>query len=226
MYRISQVRNSRIWQGFNTPAMFFIARMHIDADGDPRAYGPPGSGAPETSANAPADVLVSDPSAYDRLYHQGGVPGGFYVSKTSLEDHTKAVTDPQRYVDSSTIPYMVIPRRIPELAHLRLGDLGVVVNTISWSRCFAIFADIGPPSEIGEGSMALADAIHLSHDPQHGGIEERKIAYLVFPQSSTGWPRTLNDINGVTSRLYRDWGGLGRLRLAILLDAWSADLGI
>ena len=57
---------------------------------------------------------------------------GYYVSTTALEDRTRAVTDPRRYVDSNEIPFVVLP--YDQRGDARLGDFGVVVNRANGAR--------------------------------------------------------------------------------------------
>jgi hypothetical protein len=89
--------------------------MMIDADGAYRAYHP---------ANKGLDFLANGgkPGNWWALVTENGKPSGtpvvqgpadpapgFYISTTSLEDPAFGRKDPRRYVDSESIPYIVLP---------------------------------------------------------------------------------------------------------------------
>jgi Fungal chitosanase of glycosyl hydrolase group 75 len=95
-----------------------------------------------------------------------------------------------------------------------LGDLAVVINQKNGRSSFAIFADVGPRRRIGEGSIALARALGLDHDPRRSGTSDPSIAYLVFPRSGLGQGtlRTAKEIKGSALKVFREWGGVKRLK--------------
>ncbi|HZD95078.1 MAG TPA: hypothetical protein VE133_12535, partial [Candidatus Sulfotelmatobacter sp.] len=76
-------------------------------------------------------------------------------------------------------------------------------------------ADSGPADKIGEGSVALARALHVNPDPRHGGIQEEVITYLIFPQSGLGQGklRTAQEIRHSAGRAFKEWGGAARLKV-------------
>ena len=116
---------------------------------------------------------------------------GYCISPTALNDLRYARLDPRRYVDSEAVPYLSVP---PELlrAGARLGDLAVVQR--GEVRCGAILADIGPEHRIGEGSIALHQA--LGFDPFRGAPKhhllgiEGGVSVTVYTRSgrSPSWP--------------------------------------
>lgn len=84
-----------------------------------------------------------------------------------------------------------------------------------WNRrtrklAFAIFADIGPKTRIGEGSMALARELGIRDSPLSGGAADG-IAYVVFAGSGNGFARPLAQIRANGKQLLERWGGLARL---------------
>ena len=179
--------------GFGAAAVvFFRACLHCDVDGSLDAYGPHNSGTDYT-ANA------GEPNHWWALVCEHGQPiirDGFYVSTTSLQDPAFPVDDRRRYVDAKANPYIVLP-----VAHyagwgIRAGDLAWVQkldadgNVVATSP--AIFADAGP--NVGEGSYALLDALHINPDPRHGGIDEARVQFFVFCGSGNGRPQTLDAI--------------------------------
>src|SRR5262249_44774685 len=133
---------------------------------------------------------------------------GYYVSKTSLQDTSKALTDPRRYVDSETIPYIVLPVGIIRQAgEPKLGDLAAVFNEGNGKLSSAIVADIGPSRRLGEGSISLATRLGLPSNPRTGGVQSG-IAMVVFPGSGDGKPKTADEIDRKGAELFEDWCGL------------------
>jgi len=207
--KICAVAGKNVYQSSNSSTFFYMAGMAIDADGSPRAY------------------HKDDSKALDYL-HNGGRPGdwwalvtvngkpyiqkaddpypGYYMSMTSLEDTDKKETDPERYVNAETIPYIVLPQKVEEAGGAKLGDFAVVLNKANGKLCYAIFADGGPPGKLGEGSIALAKALDIDANPKDGGVPDN-IIYLVFPGSGNKQKRTLEEINTEGGKLFAAWGG-------------------
>ena len=200
----------------------FEAGMRLDSGGSPHAYHPDGKSGLDLTANAGSPGnwygVVTDKG------DSGGKPvvqtstdpaPGFYVSATSLQDGTKDRANPLRYVNSETIPYIVVPSQLLAMAGVKLGDFAVVLNTKNQKLCYAIVADLGPRNRIGEGSIALANAIGVplggGAHPVMGGGAADGIIYKIFPGSGTGWPKTLDEINAEGERLLKAWGGQQRL---------------
>ena len=67
---------------------------------------------------------------------------GFYVSTTSLENFAFPETRQGRYIDASTIPFVVLPFGLG--MGLKLGDLCFVYNKATGKSALAIYADAGP----------------------------------------------------------------------------------
>ena len=74
------------------------------------------------------------------------------------------------------------------------------MNLHNGKSSFAIYADIGT---LGEGSIALADALGIYSDARRGGQSEG-ILYLLFPGSGNGKPRTVGDIQIESEKLLPD----------------------
>ena len=198
-----------IWSVDDGAAVMFRSGMTIDADGAPNAYNPENTGLDDLS-NA------GEPGHWDGIVTDHGEPliqgpddpfPGFYISQTALVDWSKAPTDPTRYVDASKIPYIVLPGELSRQFGVRLGDFAVVANIRRGVSADAIFADIGT---LGEGSIALARELGIWPDARQGGTRGG-ILYLVYPGSGTHRPRTLDEINSETDKLFQQWGGLDRL---------------
>jgi hypothetical protein len=175
----------------------FISGMNIDADGSPRAYHPVSANGLDNLANAgkPGNWWGIVTVAGEPVIQDSTQPApGYYVSATSLSDRSKSLTDPARYVDSETIPYCVIPNNKTLLAILHPGDIGYVRNLRNNRFSFAIFADVGPPDKIGEGSMRLAEKLGIPNDPRNGGAPD-SVQYILFPGSGNSSPMTEHEID-------------------------------
>lgn len=170
-------------------ALRWTAGLAIDADGAPNAYHPDSKRGLDRLANAgkPGDWWGLVTVAGQPVVQKPGDPfPGFYVSPTSLVDRGKALTDPRRYVDANTVPYLAIP---PDLRPLGawVGDVALVEYGDLSSP--AIVADIGPRGKLGEGSMALARTLGIPSAPRRGGVGGG-VRVTLWPGSSRGWPRT------------------------------------
>jgi hypothetical protein len=135
---------------------------------------------------------------------------GFYVSMTSLFDAANPnERDPHRFVDAARIPYVVLPPA--GLKHAKLGDFAIVVNLRNGKVAGAIVADESAPElKMGEGSIALADALGIDSSPRYGGME-RGVAYVIYPGSGNSRPQPLLEIIAHSQRRFRTWGGVDRL---------------
>ena len=188
-------------------ALFFQADLAVDADGAPRAYHPTNDKiALDFKANG-FPFAVVHVNGKPHIQGPGDPAPGFFVSTTSLEDKTKVVTDPRRYVNSEVIPYVVLPPALVGNGKAKLGDLAVVINKKKGKSTFAIFADIGPKTKLGEGSIALAAALEVKKNPKTGGPVVDLI-YIVFPGSGNGKPRSLDEINGNGQASFAEFGGM------------------
>jgi glycosyl hydrolase group 75 (putative chitosanase) len=189
-------------------AFYFVSGMTIDADGAPNAYGPDNNGLDElANAGEPArwNGIITDANGDPLVQQQSDPFPGYYISCTSLADTTRKFEDPTRYVDASKIPYVALPQDVAEWGGARLGDFAVVMNLRNGKSAFAIYADIGT---VGEGSVALADALGIRSNARHGG-ESGGILYLWFPGSGNSQPRTVAEIQNEGEKL--------------LIDHWSAS---
>lgn len=209
------VANRPVWKWNGLSTVFYKSGMTIDADGAPNAYHPKNTGLDDlASAGYPKtswwrDVLVPDPANPNQPYVQkSGEFAGYFVAMTALQDGNKAKTDPNRYVDARKIPYIVLPGN--HSAGAKLGDFAIVFNHRNGRVANAIYADVGPQNEIGEGSIALAEALGIPSSPRTGGVG-KDVMYIVFPGSGNGKPRSLNEINNEATKHFNDWGGMARL---------------
>lgn len=197
-------------------AFFFIAGLSIDADGAYRAYHPESGKGLDHIGNAgkPGNwwALVTDTGekSGNPLIQKSTDPApGYYISITSLTDRTKARTDPAKYVDSETVPYFVLPSNAR--FGLSLGDFGVAINAKTSQCAGCVFADVGPKDKIGEGSIALADAIGVPSNPRRGGASGG-IVFVIFPGSTRGWPLSAAEVSAAGEHQFAEWGGFDLIR--------------
>jgi hypothetical protein len=171
-------------------AVYCKTGMNIDADGAYRAYKIRNLGldyddnGKDPCAPSGHWIGVVTDGAGRPIPQQAQHPApGYLISTTSLEDQTRAVTDPLRYVDSESVPYIVLPGG--HLDRASLGDYAMVVNTETGKIVHAIAADAGPKNKIGEASIAVARALlgEAASNPRRGGTERPIIRYIVFPNS-------------------------------------------
>ena len=215
---------TKVQQVQGTAAAHFLGKLSVDVDGAPRAYHPKDKKHPDNDAKA-FDWLTSI-----KLSDLHGIQGddavgpakGYYVSATSLQDESKDAKDASRYVDASTIPYIVLPEAVfpvPAGKMLKRGCLAFVVDKKTGRSSGAIFADVG--RAVGEGSLALA--MRLGHRPFYSkvypkvaGFDEPeyfdRFFYLVFPEEVVlpPWPETA--IQTRAEALFKAWGGEARLK--------------
>ena len=90
-----------------------------------------------------------------------------------------------------------------------MGDLAVVLRGDRYE--YAVCADLGPRDKLGEGSIALAKALDIPHDPRRGGTS-RGVFYLVFPGSRVRWPMSQAEIDHQAASLFAQWGGSEQVR--------------
>ena len=94
----------------------------------------------------------------------------------------------RQYVNAEEVPYIVLPLEFYADMGIELGDVAAVV----WKNrvVYALFADEGPKNLIGEGSVALSEA--LGFDPWEEGDGRMQIVsgiegdvlMFVFPHSA------------------------------------------
>ncbi len=219
-----QIGEKVVWKFPGQTAFFYKTDMQIDADGAVDAYHPEDEGIDYLgNAGTPGNwwALVTDNGESDGepiIQGKTDPRPGYYVSTTSLEDTSKIRTDPRRYVDSSSIPYIVLPgRQTTWDTGVKLGDFVAVYNGSNGKLSLGIFADTGPREKLGEGSVALARA--LGHEPVirgkiRAGIDE-DLLYVVFPGSrKKPWrsEETLEQLKAEATKSFEVWGGLEQIK--------------
>lgn len=177
----------------------FVAKAAIDADGAYRAYHPVSRRGLDNlkHAGGPGNWwgIVTDANGKPFVQKETDPAPGYYVSATAYEWKGFKEHDPKRYVDSETVPFVVVSPVIRRAAKgVVLGCKAIITNTKTGQSVHAVVADIGPKPKIGELSMAAAIALGINPSPRDGGTEEKIIRYEIFP----GTPAV---VNGVTYNL-------------------------
>jgi Fungal chitosanase of glycosyl hydrolase group 75 len=202
-------------------AVFYVAGLAVDADGAFRAYHPTDRLGLDAIVHAghPGNwwALATDTGETNGrpvLQRKGDPAPGYYVSITSLYDAANLNEhDPHRYVNAAKIPYVVLPP--VGLKHAKLGDFATVVNLKNSKIAAAIVADESAPElKLGEGSIALADALGIDSNPRYGG-SDGGVAFVIYPDSGNGKPRALEDIIANSQHQFQKWGGLDKLHACL-----------
>jgi len=207
----------------NDVYFYVIDRMAIDADGAPNAYHPQDKGI-DALANAGFPnggwkaILALDPLDSTKPFVQTAGPfAGFFVSKTTLQDPTRAETDPSRYVDATKTPYVVFPGAFHALNGTgTMGDLAVVRNLRNGKISTAIVADGGPKNApLGEVSIRLAENLGGSNvNPRNGsGMPKGPFLYVHFSKSRStpSWPMTIATMDDLANSALTEIGGWERV---------------
>lgn len=142
---------------------------------------------------------------------------GYFISTTALVNKgIQDQTDPKRYVDAASIPYIVLPREaFGGLYDLKLGDLAAVYCKANNTLAYAIVADIGPRGQYGEGSPKLIE--DLGKDPYANGrakhgFNDGEIDYVIFSGTGDGYGKAADEIRSQGEAAFNKWGGLERLK--------------
>jgi hypothetical protein len=165
--------------------LIWCGKMDIDADGSPNAYTPQDTGldalrnAKDKEGNW-CGIAVDSSTGHPYRQEEDGVgpATGNFISTTALQNSQFPINDTRRYVDSETIPFIVLPGHCPHAPCL--GAKALVVNLRNGKHAEAIYADIGPRNSIGEGSIALARLLGINDDARTGG-QSSDVLYIVYP---------------------------------------------
>lgn len=204
--------------------------MAIDADGAPNAYNGADTGIDHLANAGPPDDpwgYAVDSRGWPFIQGPSDACPNHYVSTTALIDGGYPESDPRRYVDSRSIPYIALPRNMKDLLPssfgLRKGDLCMCWRVEGDRAAMrpGIFADVSGAAELdssesfGEGSIRMAE--DLGHDPyayrdglwrSSNGIGGSVIGYMILPGTAPDRPDA--HASTIASRL-RDalsaWGG-------------------
>ena len=210
--------------------VFYESGLNVDADGSPFCHHPNSYRGLDDLVNAGRPGhwwgIATDTDHIDGMQGKGtpyiqsviDPAPGYYVSTTAHVDGTKKFSDPRRYVDSETVPFIVLPGS-PHLG-ATIGALAMVFHPATGDSSAAIFADVGPSNRIGEGSIALARNLSINHDAREGGVEWGMVT-LVFTDTHRDWPVDLDDITNTSDKNFRLWGGFNQIRAVLPEIDWS-----
>jgi hypothetical protein len=231
----AKFKGTRLWRDPASGAYCYVtAHSRVDADGAPNAYHPDDLGRrrpPFLGLDNPANagwpgtrwwnsVLVPDPQNPLRPYRQVSGPfRGYFVAMTSLKVRGGTATDPATYVDSTKVPYTVLPgSSFPRRAGTGApGDVGFAWNLANGKSTAFVIGDTGGGSNarLGEGSIALFRALGGTNpDARNGsGVAPGKMRYVVFPGSrrTLGWPADEARIDALARELLGRLGGMSAL---------------
>jgi hypothetical protein len=107
-------------------------------------------------------------------------PGGIIASMTWYRHPGKANDDPAAYVDSETVPYIVVPALVIQKPQ---GIVRGCKARVTWQgkSVDCVVADKGPANKIGELSIAAARAVGLPSSPRTGGTTKPDVHYELWP---------------------------------------------
>jgi hypothetical protein len=99
----------------------------------------------------------------------------------SYSPQTSAVDSAGRYLDASSLPFVVVPRPSDRFDYRQAGlALGSAVAVIRGGRVeYGVIGDTGPAGIIGEASYAMARSLGIDPDPAAGGTDEA-VTYIAF----------------------------------------------
>jgi hypothetical protein len=106
-------------------------------------------------------------------------------------------------LDSTKVPWIVLPlvnkANTLQGAGVRLGDLAYIWRENSHGEvthsCFAVYADLGPNSKLGEISIRAAELLGVPSNPNTGGIQTPCLNVLSFTDTAGFKATTEKDIN-------------------------------
>lgn len=166
------------------------AFLHVDVDGAPNAYGPPGKKALDLEKHAHEGAKLSGKTVgylTEGRSRRPVVQGphdpypGYYISTTGFYD--RAIDDeknPRRYVNAAKINYVVLGD-FGRKHHVKLGDFAAVYSSRSKKSVYAIVGDEGNPSGC-EGSLALVRALgYAITDGKEDSVDDPEITIRYFP---------------------------------------------
>jgi hypothetical protein len=170
-------------------------------------------------------AMVADNAGVPVIQGANDPRPGFFVATTALKQPGADARTPAGQVDSNTVPFAVIPRtwqsgRDPGP---HLGDFGIAVRRSNGKVVPFVIADIGPRRKLGEGSVALHQA--LDNDPfqmrfgvrrARRGIGHPDVFYVMFPGTAVRDEKfTAEMVQAHVQRSLAAFGGEERLRTCV-----------
>lgn len=123
------------------------------------------------------DVAIVGPNHQPAIF-----PHGVVGSKTSLCYPHSDAGDPFAYIDSYGIRYIVVnPAVIRRVLGVVLGCRCDVTRLSTGERFKCVVADVSGADNIGEASIATANAFQVNPSPRSGGSNVQDFLYEVYP---------------------------------------------
>lgn len=123
------------------------------------------------------DIVITDKYGNPRVF-----PGGIIASRTAYKFPDKGNDDPTAYVDSETVPYIVVPPQIIQRTKgAVLGCKAQVTHLKNGRLVEAVVADVGPRSKVGELSIEAARVLGIPSSPRRGGEDRPVLKYELWP---------------------------------------------
>lgn len=121
------------------------------------------------------EIVILGPDNEPKVF-----PGGMIASKTWYIVKGFGLDDPRAYVDSETVPYIVVP---PMIVSKTAGVVRGSKARVTWkgTSVDCVVADKGPQDKIGELSIAAARALGIDPSPRDGGLEKPEVLYELWP---------------------------------------------
>jgi hypothetical protein len=103
-------------------------------------------------------IIPATKKGFPCRFGQDSEYSGYFISATTFKKQSKTRSDgckPQQYLDSSRIPFFVVPTA--KFGGIELGDIAIgLLRTSSGLRMvYGIAGDTGPYDHFGEGSIAF-----------------------------------------------------------------------
>lgn len=160
------------------------------------------------------------------LVQDTGPTAGFYISKTALQDAVNFPNpaDPSRYLDSRSIPYVVVPKgqKFNFEGKSALGDAAVSYNPRNGKIAYGLVGDTGPGGKIGEASAAMANLLRDQGAPipiakmDYKNIQSlaigQPIVTIIFKGQKVSAPYTAEAVDSAAKAALSAWGGIERLK--------------
>lgn len=193
---------SDIWEEGDA-RVHFIADADIDADG---ANGQGGGPVAYTATDSGTDFLenagmkrradgkvvcLSENARSIVILAADNEPkvfaNGMIASKTWYRHRSLPETDPAAYVDSESVPYIVVPPLIVQKTQGVVRGCRARV-TFRGRSIDGVVADRGPARKTGEISIAMARALGIPTSPRNGGRTTADVLYELWPgQAAPGF---------------------------------------
>ena len=175
------------------PSVEMRAFLHVDVDGAPNAYGPPGFKTLDFEKHAHVGGKLTGKIVGYLTHRDGRTPviqgpgdprPGYYISTTAFYD--RAIDDernPRRYLDAARVNYVVLGDFAIQ-HHVKVGDFAAVYSSRSRKSVFALVGDEGNASGC-EGSLALVRALgYAITDGKEDSVDDREITIRYFPNTN------------------------------------------